>query len=335
MKLLIKIKSKLRIFWAFQIVLLILFFSCNNIKDKKDIPVIGFLDFVEDATLAQARQGFINALEEGGFSEKSKTIKIIYRNAQGDIPTLVQACDYMLSKKVDLIATNPTLSTITATQKTEKIPVFMMVSPSPELAKLTNEYVNTPSNLAGVYETLSYIDTSLLLIKRIFPLAKKVGAIYNQSEPQSISAVERIRIQCANMNLELELQSINNSSETQLVVESLLNKEIDVFFALPDNVVFASFETIAKLCERKNIPVFTSEVGLVRRGALAAFGADMYQWGYQCGIQAAAFLKNKDKHAFKPEIVKVRKYVYNPRLAKKLNIKFDNYFHPLDKNIQQ
>ena len=73
--------------------------------------------------------------------------------------------------------------------------------------------------------------------------------------------------------------------------KSLLCKNIDAFFANPDNTVFASFETILKSCNQANVPIFTSEAGLVQRGAVAAFGADIYQWGYQAGEQAAQFLK--------------------------------------------
>lgn len=293
------------------------------------IPVIAFLDAFEDATISQARAGFFAALKENGFSEEGNTIKVIYRNAQGDIPTLVQACDYFISENVDLIATNTTLSTINAVQRTKEIPVFMMVSPSPELAKLTDKNGKAPENLFGVYETLEYIDTSVALIKIVFPKMKKIGAIYNQSEPQSLLALEHIHLQAKKLGMEVYALPANNSSETQLVVQSLLNKGIDVFFALPDNTVFASFETIFKSCNEDEIPVFTSEAGLVKRGALAAFGADIHQWGYQAGQEAATFLKNKGTKGLKPELVRVRKRVFNPAIAGKFNISFPDSFIPI------
>ncbi|MEP7170153.1 MAG: ABC transporter substrate binding protein, partial [Bacteroidota bacterium] len=120
---------------------LIFIVSCTNENkqsQKNKIPVIGFLDFVLDPTLAKAKQGFFDALEKNGFSEKDSTIEVIYNNAQGDIPTLGQSCDLLISKNVDLIATNTTLSTITAVQRTKTIPVCMMVAPRPDLAKLTD-----------------------------------------------------------------------------------------------------------------------------------------------------------------------------------------------------
>jgi putative ABC transport system substrate-binding protein len=114
--------------------------------------------------------------------------------------------------------------------------------------------------------------------------------------------------------------SVSNSSETQLAIQSLINKEIDCFFAMPDNSIFASFEVISAACKSKNIPVFTSEAGLVKRGALCAYGADMYAWGYQAGMQAVKFLKNNKKVLPAPELVIKRVRVINQTVFKELNI---------------
>ncbi len=307
-------------------ILFSLLISCAGEKEKSTIPVIGFLDAFEDETLSKARLGFFDALSEKGFSEANKNIKVIYRNAQGDIPTLVQACDYFISEKVDLIATNTTISTITAVQKTKDIPVCMMVAPSPQLAGLVDKNGKSPSNLFGVFETLSYIDTSVALIQVLYPGIKKLGLIYNAAEPQSQSAYQQIQAQCKIMGMELSAQSVSNSSETQLVVESLINQGIQVFFAMPDNSVFASFESITAACAKAKIPVFTSEAGLVARGAVAAFGADMYLWGYQSGVQAANFLANQKSALPQLEMVKVRSRILNKKVANTLSLKADSTF---------
>lgn len=144
--------------------------------------------------------------------------------------------------------------------------------------------------------------------------------IYNQSEPQSADAMERIKELAAKLNITLVALPLNSSAEAQLVTQSLLGKNIDAFFANPDNTVFAAFETILKSCEQKQVPIFTSEAGLVQRGAVAAFGADIYQWGYQAGLQAAQYLKTQKTDGLKPEMVKIRKRVYNPAAAQKYNV---------------
>ena len=115
------------------------FSGCRNGSEENKIPVIGFLDFIQDPTIELARQGFFDALRIQGFSESDSTIEVVYANAQGDIPALNQSCDFILSKNPDLIGTNVTLSTITAVKRTETIPIFMMVAPRPDIAGLTGK----------------------------------------------------------------------------------------------------------------------------------------------------------------------------------------------------
>ncbi len=308
----------------------LLFSACTHApSDAAKTPVIGFVDFVQDETLAKAKQGFTDALAKAGYSEENKTLEIIYRNAQGDQPTLLQAVDYIISQKPALIATCPTLSTINTVQRTKDIPVFMMVAPRPDIAKLTDANGKAPANLFGTYETLSYIDTSVALIKTLFPNAKRVGTIFSQSESQSVDALNTLKAGCARLGLELEAAPVTNSSETQLVTQSLLNKQVDVFFALPDNAIFASFETVVKSCNEKHVPILTSESGLVKRGALASYGADFYQWGYQSGEQAANYLKTGKTTGLQPEEVKTRLRVYNPAVAKTYGITPASDFSPV------
>lgn len=305
------------------IYVVVLTLSCKNQKtDNKDSgkPVIAFLDAFVDETIAQAKTGFYKALADQGYQESDSSITILYRNAQGDIPTLTQACDYFISEKVDLIATNATLSTITAVQKTNTIPVCMMVSPSPQNAHLLDANGQAPKNLFGVFETLAYIDTSVTLINYFFPNAKHLGVIYNQAEPQSVSALEHIQAACKPLNLKVSVVSVSNSSETQLAIQSLISKGIDCFFAMPDNSIFASFEVIAAACKVKKIPVFTSEAGLVKRGALCAFGADMYAWGYQAGEHAVQYLKSDKKTIPAPMLVNKRIRVFNKKVAEDFKI---------------
>jgi putative ABC transport system substrate-binding protein len=296
--------------------------SCHT-ATRSTVPVVGFVDEFEDATISQARTGFVTALKDGGFSEAQKNVKIEYRNAQGDIPTLSQIVNYFVSQPVDLLATCTTLSTVTALQKTKTIPIFGMVAPTAKLMNVTDANGKGPANLFGVGEDLNYIDTSFSIIPKVLkPKGGKlvVGIIYNQSEPQSADAMQYIKTLAAKYNVTLIALPLNTSADAQLVTQSLLNKNIDAFFANPDNTVFASFETILKNCNQKNVPIFTSEAGLVKRGAVAAFGADIYQWGYQAGVQAAQFLKTHKTDGLKSEMVKIRKRVYNPAAAKRFNI---------------
>jgi putative ABC transport system permease protein len=63
---------------------------------------------------------------------------------------------------------------------------------------------------------------------------------------------------------------------------------------------------------------------LYARGADAAFGADMYQWGYQAGLQAVQFLKTGIIP--KPELVKNRTKIIRKNFTYKATTESNNYF---------
>lgn len=287
--------------------------------------MVGFVEAFEDATISQAYQGFVDALSDSGYNEQDGTLKIIHRNAQGDAATLNQIISYFNSQQVNLIGTSTTLATIAAVQRSKDIPVFQTVTAMPDILGLLDATGQPPANLFGTGENLDYIDTSFTVIKEMVkPKGDQltVGMIYNQSEPQSVEAYEHIAELADSMNTQLVALPLNSSAEAQLVVRSLLSKHIDAFFANPDNTVFAAFETILKNCNDQGIPIFTSESGLVARGAVAAFGADIYQWGHQSGAQAARYLKSGSAEGLQVEMLNVRKRVYNREAAERFGFTF-------------
>ena len=306
-----------------------LFMGCQSTTKKEGMPVVGFVEAFEDATIAHARQGFMDALADSGYSESDGTVAIIHRNAQGDAATLNQIISYFNSQSVNLIGTSTTLATIAATQRSKGIPVFQSVTAMPTILGLLSADGDAPDNLFGTGENLDYIDTSFTIIaEMVKPKGRQltVGMIYNQSEPQSLEAYERLDSLANSMGVRLEALPLNSSAEAQLVVRSLLENDIDAFFANPDNTVFAAFETILKNCNEHGVPVFTSESGLVSRGAVAAFGADIYQWGYQSGAQAATYLRHESTDGLQVEMVRVRKRVYNEAAAERFGFVFPDSF---------
>jgi putative ABC transport system substrate-binding protein len=110
-----------------------------------------------------------------------------------------------------------------------------MVSPTPERMKVLDANGKAPVNLFGAVEDLNYIDTSFSIIPKLLkPKNGKlvIGMIYNQSEPQSADAMERIKSLANGLNVTLIALPLNSSAEAQLVTQSLLSKNIDAFLLI-------------------------------------------------------------------------------------------------------
>src|SRR3546814_8788565 len=141
-----------------------LIIACHSPEKQDGVPVVGFVEAFEDATIAQAREGFMDALADSGYSEADGTVTIIHRHAQGDAATLNQIISYFNSKEVNLIGTSTTLATIAAVQRSKDIPIFQSVTAMPGILGLIASDGKALDNLFGTGENLDYIDTSFTLI---------------------------------------------------------------------------------------------------------------------------------------------------------------------------
>jgi putative tryptophan/tyrosine transport system substrate-binding protein len=56
----------------------------------------------------------------------------------------------------------------------------------------------------------------------------------------------------------------------------------------------SAFESIVKVCNAENIPLFAGDRDSVARGAVAAYGPDYFLIGYSAGKQAARILRGED-----------------------------------------
>ncbi|WP_431198526.1 hypothetical protein ACRQ5D_28245 [Mucilaginibacter sp. P25] len=57
-------------------IVLVFFVSCKPKTKSMQVPVVGFVDAFEDATISQARKGFTDALNKNGFSEEKRRCKL-------------------------------------------------------------------------------------------------------------------------------------------------------------------------------------------------------------------------------------------------------------------
>jgi putative ABC transport system substrate-binding protein len=74
--------------------------------------------------------------------------------------------------------------------------------------------------------------------------------------------------------------------------QSLADK-VDAIHITSDNTTVSVFETIATVCNHKNIPLFAGDRDSVPRGAIAAYGLDYFMVGYSAGKIAARILNDE------------------------------------------
>lgn len=286
----------------------------NKSEDGK--VKIGISQFVEHGALDSAREGFEEALKEGGYGEDKA--EIIYKNAQADSAINENISQQLVSEKVDLLFGISTLSAQSLYNATKDIPILITAVTDPVGAGVVESLEKPETNVTGTTDDID-IKVQFQLIKDLLPEAKKVGILYTSSEQNSEVQVKKAEEVAEEFGFEIIKGGVTGTNDVAAVTESIVDK-VDVIYVPTDNTVVASLPVVYDRTIDKKIPIIGSERGQVEDGALATEGIDYKQLGFKTGEMAVKILNGE-----KPETMAIEKadkldLIVNEETLEKLGI---------------
>jgi putative ABC transport system substrate-binding protein len=270
-----------------------LFTACGR-STKSNLYKIGFIQITENPLLDEARTALIATLQDSGLVD-GDNIRILYRNAQGEISNISLILQSFQAAKVNMVITNGTPCMVAAVQTFHDIPVVFTVAFSPEQLGLTL----TSSNVAGVYDPLD-MEYFVGMIKSILPNCSRIGLPYNPAEANSAYAAKRLQNVCKKNNITLETMTVASSNDVLQTGNALVLKKVDAFAVAADNTIALALDALVKISHEHKIPIFITEPSEVRRGLLAGVGISYADWGRESGALAAAIIKG---HILPPPVI--------------------------------
>ncbi|MGI6555265.1 MAG: ABC transporter substrate-binding protein [Bacillota bacterium] len=252
---------------------------------------IGITQIVEHPALDSARQGFIDAMTEGGYVEGDNVV-YDFNNAQNDKSNALTIAQKFANDKVDLIFAIATPTAQAASQATADIPILITAVTDPVAAGLVESMEAPGTNVTGTTD-MNPIAEQLELIKAFVPDAKKVGVIYNAGEVNSEVQVNIAKEVAGDIGLEIVEASVATSADVNQAAGSLADR-VDAIYVPTDNTVVSALETVLQVAEEHKIPVIAGEGDSVERGAMATLGIDYYELGRQTAEMAIRVLKGED-----------------------------------------
>jgi putative ABC transport system substrate-binding protein len=249
------------------------------------MTTIGYLQITEDPVLDAAKKGVFQALADSGFVD-GQNIKVLDKNAQGDLSMINTILQMFQSQKVDLVITSSTPCMTAAAQTIKNIPVVFTVSFSPDQMGLKNP----PPTLTGVTDQLKVKEIVDLMMECI-PDLKRVGFPYNTSEPNAEYSAKILDIELKSRGIEVIHAAVNSTNDILQAAQSLAGKKIDAFLIAADNTVYLGLGVIARIAAEKKIPIFVTDPLQVEKGAAIGFGINYYDWGYLSGQKAVKVLR--------------------------------------------
>ncbi|MFL4359379.1 ABC transporter substrate-binding protein [Streptococcus uberis] len=290
--------------------------ACRQVSDKSGQSVkVGIVQYAEHPALDAARQGFIQALADGGYKE-GKNLKLTKKNAQGDQSNL-QTMVEQLAGKNDLhfaIATPAAQALLNADPDTPT--VFTAVT-DPVSAKLVKSLAKPGGNITGTLDATD-VKQQIDLLTKVVPQAKTIGIFYNSSEVNSQTQAKMAEKAIREKGIKAVVKTVTSSNDVQQVMTSLAG-QVDAIYLPTDNTVASTATTIGQIVKEAKVPIMGSDDAYLD-SLLLTSGVNYKEIGKEAGKKALLILKGK-----KPSEIPVGKprkpfVKINPDMAKALGL---------------
>lgn len=281
---------------------------------------IGIGQYAVHGSLDNCREGFIAGLAEEGFIV-GENLTVLEENAQSDSGLAAQITTNFVGQKVDLICAiaTPIAQSAYSTGRRNNIPVIYTAVTDPVAAELANADGSPVGEVTGTSDKLP-VEQQLQMIRDILPDAKKIGIMYTTNEVNSASSLAEYKEKAPEYGFEIVESGVSSTADIPLATDSILEK-VDCLNNLTDNNVVSSLPLILSKANKKNIPVFGSEIEQVKNGCIAAMGLDYVDLGKQTGHMAAQVLKGEAKASeINYEIIEEAAFYGNTKAAEDLGI---------------
>ncbi len=253
---------------------------------------IGIVQFTTHPALDASRDGARKALEDAGFKE-GVNVRYDLQNAQGQIPTLTTIAQHYRDARTDLIVvvSTPALQAHANVFKDAPTPLVFNAVTDPFAAVNTiKSETDKPANITGI-QALPPVKDAMQLALKVVPSAKRFGIVWNPAEANSEVATRIARDAAKELNVELVEATVASADEVLQGSQSLITKNIDVFFITTDSTVVSAIEALVRVANENKKPFFANDPATAQRGAAAALGLDYFDQGYESGKLAAQILQ--------------------------------------------
>jgi putative ABC transport system substrate-binding protein len=262
----------------------------------EEMPTIGISQIVAHPSLDEVYQGFVDALQEGGW-KNGENVTLVYKNANGNIITSAQIARDLISlnpkPKVIMAIGTPTAQSILAAARNTPIPVVFGAVTDPVSSRLVKDINNPQGLITGIID-FPPIAEQIAFMAKVIPHLKTIGIIYNPGEPNSVVVVEQFKGSAAKAKYKIILSPISKTTDINQAAQKLIDKKVDAIYIPQDNTVVAAMPALAQICLQAKCPLFTSDSGSVKNGALAALSYSYYDVGHSAGTYVIQLLQGKD-----------------------------------------
>jgi putative ABC transport system substrate-binding protein len=266
------------------------------------------------------RQGIIDALAEEGFIE-GENVEFVIQNPEGDMTVAASIADYFVSLKPDLIQaiTTPSAQTVVAAAEGTDIPIIFSSVTDPVTAGLVPSWQEAAPNVTGVSDWFE-MKPQVEFIKSVLPSVKVLGTAYNAGEVNAVVQAEELNKIAPQYGLTIVEATAASTADVYAAGMSLVGRCDAVWIPTCNTVGGVGIESMIKVGEENNLPIFGSAAGMIETGLVGGCSVDYYWVGQQAGYMAARILRGETIIATIPPVKSAVSTVVYPAAAERMGV---------------
>lgn len=224
-------------------------------------------DMVETATAA--------GLRDAGYIE-GKNLELVRRNATYPDQRMQTHTQELVERKVDVIVTSCTWSTMLATKMTGKIPIVMGSIINPVERGFVRSLARPGTNVTGQTGHFPDLAPKMLEYVRVaMPGAKTIGILSNSKNPLHLRSMRNAEEAARALGLkaiDIDLHRFSNREATR---EVLRESGAQLVLVLPDDDLYFEFlQHVFPVSAELRVPTFFTKRDLVDVGGVFSYGVD-------------------------------------------------------------
>ena len=255
-----------------------------------DIKKVSVVQIVSHPSLDTIRDSFSDEMEQLGYTEGE--IELEYYDAGNDTSTLDSILSTASGDGSDVIVAIATPTAQSAARYAEEIPIVFAAVSDPIGAGLTSSLEEPDKNITGTMDDIQ-VDQILGAALKIDPDMQRLGVIYNASEANSVTNIEKAKTFCEENGIELQEVTVTSTNDVQQAVTTLAGS-CDAIFSPNDNTVASAMSAAAQSALEAGIPYYVGADSMVSDGGFLTVGINYEELGRETARMVDQVLQGTD-----------------------------------------
>jgi len=268
-----KVKKILFVLLAAALASSVLLIGCTQPAKEPGVYKIGIVQFGTHPALDSCLAGFLARMTE---LAGSADITYIQRNAEFDFSLAATIAQSFVAEDVDLIFSiaTPTTQACAEAVKGTNIPVVFAAVTDPVAAGFAESWEKPGGQVTGASDWAD-VEAQVQLGMDIYQ-AHRLGVIYNAGEVNSVVQIDVLKAAKGRLGItEIVEATASSTADVYAAAQSLVGR-VDAIWVPSDNTVAGAIASVVKVCEENDIPLYSSDVGMARQGAISGAGLDYF-----------------------------------------------------------